>query len=220
MKKKLFKSLMHTVPVVMMGMCLFSCEKLLEVQPDQALEQDQFYQDKFDADAAVIGLYGKFLGLAEHYVVLNELRGDLLEVTPAAEEDMVQLSQHTVTTENIYANPRPFYELIVNCNDILTNFDRMLAESKMLQGEYDERYSDVASLRSWLYLQLAIHYGHVPYITDPLAQISDVADLSRFPVLSLDQMVKELIKQMEALPYKEQYSELNTLNRVIDGYSS
>ncbi len=206
--------------MLLVSLSLISCEKILDVKPDDALQSEQFYQDKFDADAAVIGIYGKFLGLAEHYVVLNELRGDLMEVTPFAKEDMVQLSNHTVTPENKYANPRPFYELIVNCNDVLTNFDRMKVESKISEAEHAERYSDIAALRSWLYLQLAIHYGNVPYITDPLAKINDVKDLSRFPVLNLGEMVQELIRVMEALPYKEQYSELNTMNRVIDGYNT
>ncbi|WP_114778472.1 RagB/SusD family nutrient uptake outer membrane protein [Botryobacter ruber] len=225
MKKKLFKSLRRAFPVVLLSLGLFSCDKLIDVQPDNALEQDQFYQDKFDADAAVIGIYGKFLNLAEHHIILNELRADLMAVTPAARESMVQLSQHTVTPDNVYADPRPFYELIVNCNDVLTNFDRMKDESKMSQADYAERYSDIAALRCWLYLQLAIHYGNVPYFTEPLAKITDItnltlSDLSRFDKFTLDQMIDELIRVMEALPYEEQYSPLNSLNRSIDGYNT
>ncbi len=71
---------------------------------------------------------------------------------------------------NPYANPRPFYEVILNCNDVMHNFDIMLRDKKLKLEEYNQRYSDVAALRCWLYLQLGTQFGNVPYITDPIGR--------------------------------------------------
>src|SRR5690606_39725936 len=58
-----------------------SCSKFLEVEPEEVLVKEQMYRNIYDADAAVIGIYGKLLSLAEQHVLWNELRADLLTVT-------------------------------------------------------------------------------------------------------------------------------------------
>jgi hypothetical protein len=93
-----------------------------------------------------------------------KLRGDLLQYTTNADENLRQISTHSVTAGNPYANPRPFYELIINCNDVLKHFRIMYAENKLNETEFNQRYSDIGALRSFLYLQLGIHYGQVPYV--------------------------------------------------------
>ncbi|MCC9165808.1 RagB/SusD family nutrient uptake outer membrane protein [Pontibacter harenae] len=222
MKKNLFRPLMRVVPFVLLGIATLSCEETFDIKPETALDKDQTYQNVFDADAAVIGVYGKFMNLAEQYVVLNELRGDLLNVTEnaSANPDLIQINNHSVDATNKYADPRPFYEVIINCNDVLANFDKMVQENKMEQAEYAQRYSDVGALRSWVYYQLGIHFGRVPYVTDPLATVEDLKDQSKFPVLELDQLLDELIGFTEALPYMQPYPQSASLMATTDGYNT
>jgi hypothetical protein len=220
MKKRIYRLLIVVCVAGTLSISFFSCEEMLDAKPDQALEPEQAYRNRFDADAAVIGVYGKFLALAEHYMILNELRADLMDVTANADLNLREINGHRTSAQNPYTNPKPFYELILYCNDVLKNFDTMLADSKLLEAEYNERYADIATLRSWLYLQVAIHWGQVPYITEPFQKIDDLKDLGRFPKLSLQQMVTELITYMESLPTKEAYSATTTLNTTIDGYNT
>ncbi len=60
------------------------CKKVFDIKPKDTLDQSQMYQNVYDADAAVLGIYGKFMGLADRYVILNELRADLLDCTQNA----------------------------------------------------------------------------------------------------------------------------------------
>jgi len=106
----------------LMAASLVSCTKILEKDPGTELTSGQMYRDIYDANAAVMGIYGKFMNLADRYIILNELRGDLMEFTSNANEYLRQINNHTVTADNPYINPRPFYELIINCNDVLKNF--------------------------------------------------------------------------------------------------
>src|SRR5687768_866696 len=143
-----------------------SCKKILDdVKPGTELDATQMYRDVYDANAAVMGIYGKFMSLSDRYIILNELRADLLEYTNNADEFLRQISTHTVTPDNPYASPRPFYELILNCNDVMKNFKIMKQNKTLNDDEFNQRYSDVGSLRSFLYLRLGIHYGEVPYVT-------------------------------------------------------
>ncbi|MBS1567719.1 MAG: RagB/SusD family nutrient uptake outer membrane protein [Bacteroidetes bacterium] len=182
-----------------------ACTKLLDKQPQNTLAYAQVYNNLNDADAAVIGLYGKFMGLAKQYVVLNELRGDLMEVTDNADGNLREINQHKVSADNPYANPRPYYALINDCNDVLKNLNIMLAKNKLKTSEFQQRYSDVGAMRSWLYLQLGIHWGSVPYITDPLETVDDAKDPSKYPRKSFNELLDTLIAFTSKLPFLSPY---------------
>jgi starch-binding outer membrane protein, SusD/RagB family len=194
------------------------CTKIFDIKPQDQLDESQAYQNVYDADAAVIGIYGKFMGIADQYVVLNELRGDLLDCTNNADEYLRQISTHSVADNNPYASPKPFYELIINCNDVLEHFQVMVKEKKMNDAEYSQRYSDIGALRSFLYLQLGIHFGQVPYVTSSLKNVDDVKNASNFPKLSFDVLLDSLINFTERLPFKDVYPAGTNLNITVDGY--
>ena len=199
---------------------LASCSKVLEELPQQELDIEQMYRNVYDADAAVNGLYGKFKSISDRYIILNELRADMLQYTQNADEYLKQISEHSVTADNPYASPRPFYELILDCNDILKNFRIMVQETKMTEDQFNQRYADVGSLRSFLYLQLGIHYGSVPYITDPLESVDAIRDLSKYPKIPFETLLDSLIIFTESLPFKDQYPTGTTLNISVDGYQT
>jgi hypothetical protein len=182
----------------------------LQPEPGEVLYAENVYRDVDDADAAIRGVYGKLMDLAPQYVILNELRADLMDVTTNADYYLQQLSRHeNISPNNPWVNPQLFFFLINDCNDIMKNFDIMLKGLKFKEEEYNQRYADVAALRSWLYLQLVIHYGNVPYITDPIERFEQIEQIEtgKYPVLDIEQMVDTLLDCMENLPYKGRYTD-------------
>jgi len=199
---------------------LSSCEEYLDAEPQDKVAEEQMYRNVYDADAAVMGIYGKFMGLAKKYVILNEMRADLMTTTNNSDPYLKELSEQNVSAGNPYVNPKDFYLVIQNCNDALKNFDIMVAEKKFTQSQYEQRYADVACIRSWIYLQLGIQYGTVPYITEPLANIEDVKNINKFPRLSFNELLDELVRFTEALKYKKLYDSTSSLLVIVDGYST
>lgn len=199
---------------------LGSCQDYLDVQPEDRLVGDQLYRNVFDADAAVVGIYGKFMNLAEKHVILNEMRADLMTTTRNSNPYLEQLSVHNVSADNPYISPKQFYEVIQNCNDALKNFDIMLADKKFTQTQYDQRYADIACIRSWIYLQLGIHFGSVPYITEPIETLEDVKNINKYPRVPLDQLIDQLVTFTEALTYKNIYDAQSSLLVSVDGYDT
>ncbi|EHQ31138.1 RagB/SusD family nutrient uptake outer membrane protein [Mucilaginibacter paludis] len=189
--------------ILLLTLCvgtLPSCKKMYDLQPQDSLNGSQVYQNIYDADAAVLGIYGQFIGLADRYIILNELQGDLADITPNASNYLKQLGNHTVTADNPYADPRPFYKVINSCNDALKNFG-IMHQSKLLDdNQYYQRYSDIGILRSWLYLQVGIQYGTVPYVTDPIADVNDLNNESKFPKITFDQLLDKLIAFTGTIP--------------------
>ncbi|MBC7845774.1 MAG: RagB/SusD family nutrient uptake outer membrane protein [Flavobacterium sp.] len=217
---KTTKSILSIVSVMVLLFSLGSCSDYLDVEPEDKLSGDQVYRNVYDADAAVIGIYGKFMGLAEQNVVLNEMRADLMTTTRNSSPFLKELSEHNVSANNTYANPKVFYEVIQNCNDVLKNFDIMLAQKKFTQSQYDQRYADVGCIRSWVYLQLGIHFGNVPYITEPIETIEDVKNFSKYPKIPFTQLIDNLVTFTEGLAYKEIYDAQSSLLITVDGYNT
>jgi hypothetical protein len=213
------KVILMLTPLVFTAALTFtSCADMLEVANENEVDASQHFNTANDADNAILAIYGKTMELVDRVIVLGELRADLMEITQNASFDMAAISQHQASPDNEYCNTAPFFEVILNCNDALANFDRMLEEKKMSAADYSHRYADVATVRCWIYLQLAIHFGSIPYITEPLVTVDDLADNSKFSLRSLEEMLPLLIQCMENLPSRAT-STTSPLYRVtIDGY--
>ena len=179
---------------------LGACKKMFDYEPENVLQQSQTFKNIYDADAAVLGIYGKFLNLSERYIMLNEMRGDLLDVTVKSNNYLRQLNTHTVTEDNPYADPRPFYEVIANCNDALKNLTSMYEQKLLDYGQYWQRSADIGLIRTWVYLQLGIHFGNVPYVTEPIDDINELKNESKFAKISFDELLNRLIAYTATIP--------------------
>jgi len=191
MRKNKIK-LIYKASLLCLLISTFSCKKIFDVKPVDAVDATNAYQNIYDANAAVIGIYGQFMSLADRYVVLNELRADLMSPTANADVYLNQLNTHTETTDNPWTDPKPWYKVILACNDAMYHFNDMLATGKLKPIDYQARYSDIGALRCWLYLQVATQYGTIPYVTDPLSNLTDLNDATKFPRITLDQLIPKL----------------------------
>lgn len=185
----------------------------------EVLDAENHYRNSADANSAVVGLYGKFMELAEKVVVLNELRADLMDVTRNADEELQAISYFTSDAQNSWADPTIFYDVIQNCNDILYHFNIMKQESRFPEDTYEELYSDVMTIRCWTYLRLGAIYGKIPYVTDPIESVAKLPELTEASYMNLDALIPELIACMEALPTLEQYSTGSEMNTTLSGYN-
>jgi hypothetical protein len=197
---KLSSLIKGSLVAIIAATSLTSCQKMFDVEPKDYLQQDQVYRNVYDADAIILGLYGKFSALADKYIVLNEVRSDLLDATYKSSNYIKEINEHRVTKDNPYADPRPFYELISNCNDAMKNFTIMKEKNILDNTQYYQRYVEAGMLRTWVYLQLGIHYGKVPYITEPIEDINDVKNQSKFQKLEFDQLLDKLLEFTNTIP--------------------
>ncbi|MBO5663440.1 MAG: hypothetical protein J6R95_01500, partial [Bacteroidales bacterium] len=104
MKTKNIMKQMQAVWVLLLALVMNAC---MEPTIKEVLLEDDFYQTTYDADAAVMGVYSKFMDLADEVIVLNEVRADLMDVTDNATPDMLALSNHQVKNNNLYCNAGP-----------------------------------------------------------------------------------------------------------------
>lgn len=197
------------------ALSLCSC---IDTELESVVEYKNHYNTIPDADNAILGLYGSFMKLAEQTIVLGELRADLMDVTGKSSIDLQEINTNSPSAENKYADITDYYFIIQNCNDIMAGFDSMLARHKMTSDEYAERYSDVAAIRCWTYLQLGMYFGKVVYVTEPTVSVEDAMQLEKQEKIGLDELLPLLIACMENLPTLENYQNCSLVKYKLDGY--
>ncbi len=175
------------------GLGLFSCKDMLDVNPDEVLlQKDYLGTDKIDARSALFGVLGQMQDVSKQYLVLGELRADLMDVTAESVDELRQINDHNVLKGNSLTDPSGLFSIINNCNFALQGIDTLANDNEMLS-----LYASILRVRTWAHLQIAINYGSVPYITKPISGVADIS--KKYPLLNMSQAMDSLINGL--LPY-------------------
>ena len=170
-----------------------SCESLLEVSPEEVLlTEDYLGNDKIDARSALFGVLGEMQDIVGQYIILGEMRADLVDVTGDTEDDIRQINRHEVSSDNSYADLTSLFSIINNCNFALEGID-----TEAYEGELLEDYASILRVRTWAQLQIIINFGKLPYITTPIFSDDDLEET--YPLLSFEDGLDTLIANLEAI---------------------
>lgn len=175
---------------------LGSCEDMLNTDSSRvAFEDDNQLKSPNDSIYSVIGILSQLQKVGEPYVLLGELRGDLMTVSDNASFSLKEINNFDITSENTYLNKRNYYTIINNCNYAIARMDTAITirNEKVMLPEF----AAIKAIRAWTYFQLAQIYGKVSYITEPILDY-DTA-LKEYPVIGMDDLVSKLITDL--LPY-------------------
>lgn len=162
-----FKYLLWSL-IALTGMT--SCSDFFDPEQDIIIDESSYFKDWDEYRAAGLGLYALHQDLVEQIVVLGELRGDLLEVTPNADPDLIEINTAQVSVGNKYASPTKFYRLIGACNRLakqLETFHPEVLNPDAALSNFDRLYGEVLCMRAWAYFNAVRIYGSIPYI-DPM----------------------------------------------------
>ena len=158
---------------------LGSCERLFDPEQGLIIESEEFFRDWSEYRAAEMGLYSLQQLLVDQLVVLGELRGDLVEITPNADRDLIEIYNFQFLKSNKYVSPINFYQLIGACNSLARQLESEHPEvfDKELEPTvYDQLYGEVLCMRAWAYFNAVRIYGKVPYIWPSLTTVEEILE--------------------------------------------
>lgn len=188
--------LLHIIPAMMLGAAtlLCSCEDMLDLKSDSYVyDEDNRLNQANDSLYSAMGILTQLQPLGESYVLLGELRGDLMDVTSDAPVSLQEIASFNVSTDNIYNSKRRYYSVINNCNYALARMDTTITEH--LNRVMLPEYVAIKTLRAWTYLQMGLTYGRVQYIEKPLLSLEETE--MNYPVVELDALVDKLVADLE-----------------------
>jgi len=166
--------------LILPGMALLlmpSCEKFLDPEQELEITEDRLYDDWYEYRSIEMGMYGLQQKLVEQLFILGELRGDLLEVTPNASADMVEIYNFNPSRTNMYASPINLFKLISATNNFILVLQREhpeVLDPESPVDNYDRLYGEALCMRAWAYFNAARIYGKVPYIHESLTTMEEI----------------------------------------------
>jgi hypothetical protein len=173
------------------------CETILDADSDSLILSDEHQLNSpGDTLYSMIGIFTQLEKLAERYVLLGELRADLMDITANSSSDLLEINDHNISEDNKYNAVEDYYAVINNCNYLISNIDTSIV-SKAEKVMYKE-FAAAKSIRAWTYFQLALNYGKVKYYSQP---ILDIAESENYVEYSLNELIPHLIKDIE--PWKD-----------------
>ena len=190
------------------GMMTTSCEDMLT--PDSERHAYEVAQDSL---YSYWGILKSLQGIAERYVILNECRGDLVNSTTYVSDTIsaiLNFGQNGYQDQYkdeacAYLKISDYYHVINSCNAYIamcdTNLMTGLNEKYMIK-----EYAQVEAIRAWVYLQLVLAYGEVPFYLEPMLTTDDINNFINDPkhkTVNANNLVDELAPRLINMEYVE-----------------
>ncbi len=197
-EKKMKKLNQILLGLIVLTVFATSCDTLLDVDSERIMyPEDHQIDSPNDSIYSMIGIFTQFQKLAEPYVLLGELRGDLMDVTENAGLDLLEINNLDVTADNPYNKIEDYYSVINHCNYLINNIDTAIISN----GEKSllKEYAAAKTIRAWTYMQIAMNYGTAKYYTEPLLTVTEAQ--KDFPEYSVSELVPLLIQDLEPVKF-------------------
>jgi hypothetical protein len=196
LKMRTVSKIVFSIAVCTLLLLAPACNDILNVETERVLfTEDNKLNKADDVYYSAFGILRQFQALGEKYVILGELRADLMDVTVEADVDLQAISNHTATAANPYLATNDYYAVINNCNYYIQH-----ADTSVSKGGYKVLYTEYAlikAIRAWTYFQLAINYGEATWLEKPLLSLADINE--HHDVYDLNTIINLLIEDL--LPY-------------------
>ena len=129
-----------------------SCQDMFDIDSTRVIVENKHNLDS-SADSAysTIGVLQAMRQIADRYIILGEVRGDLLEINDYSKTSVRNLAEFNFEDENEYLNVRDYYAIINNCNYALAKMDTTI--SKNNERVMVDEYAALIGIRAWTYLQ-------------------------------------------------------------------
>ena len=183
----------YTLYIIVGLLAFTSCEDVFDTDSTSiVVDNGERIEHPGDSLYSVMGILSQFQRLGERYVLLGELRGELMSTTTDAAKDLQDVANFSIEEGNQYADRMEYYTVINNCNFSLQRMDTSIVDyqSKVMLPEYVA----IRAIRGWTYWQMALAFGKVNYIDHPLLSLEST--LKDYPVKDIDEVAQLLIDDL------------------------
>jgi len=180
---------------------LVGCSDLLDVNSNRMITPNEYKMNAAnDTLFSMFAIYSQLQKLADSYVILGELRADLMDVTPSSSLYLKEINDFNISTNNPYTNNiKDYYSVINNCNYVIHNVD-----TSIIKGSFKvmlKEYAACKAIRAWTYMQIALNYGSAIYYDKPILNIQDGEAIQKLQPLTLTELAPILIADIS--PFKD-----------------
>lgn len=178
--------------VVIFSIFINGCDDALTILPKDGLVKNEYWKQKEDVEATLMGAYKKFADMDYMLFYYGELRGDMLERGALLPNEVMDIMNSNIYPWNNLTDWTRFYSIINYCNSVIAfSPDVMKADPTFTPFLFNQLNAEAIFLRSLAYFYLVRIYSEVPFIMYPYD--SDEQDF--FPEKTGSSVILSTIKQ-------------------------
>ncbi|MFA9391111.1 MAG: RagB/SusD family nutrient uptake outer membrane protein [Prolixibacteraceae bacterium] len=186
-----------------------SCNEWLDLEPENKLVKQEFWQKKEDVAAVMAAMYNAYRRNSEELWVWGELRADMVDFTGSSFSDYKSIAQSEILPSNGSISWSGFYNAINLANTVLAFSEDVLSKDETFEVDLEKSYeAEALFIRSKCYFDMVRIWKEVP-----LVLVASSSDTVSFAVEKNTEA--EIIKQIEAdlqkaktIAYKDQYASI------------
>jgi len=173
MKNK-FKLHIIIITVGLMSL-LGSCIDWMELEPEDKLIRQEFWQKKGDVEAVVAATYDAFRETSLKSLMMGEVRADMIYFNPNQFGDYVKIAESDIQYDNPEVKWEKYYFTINLANTLIQFMPEVLENDKLFtETEMQRIHAEMLFIRSLTYFYLVRLYRDVPLLLS--ASSSDTVD--------------------------------------------
>ncbi len=180
---------------------LTSCSDFLEVEPQNVITEEQFWNQETDVENIIAGCYTQLdsYNVLSRMMIWGEFRSENVINNGTIENDvnLERLLKENIMANNGYTTWVDFYYVINTCNTVILKAPQVAAvDPSYTQSELNSDIAEVTALRCLCYFYLIRTFRDVPYTEEPF--LDDSQDLA-LPQTSFEEVLAACINSLEAV---------------------
>ena len=194
------------VAAAFMALSATSCGDFLEIEAQNEITLEKFWNEKADVDAVVAGCYSRLQDgdIVRRMMVWGEFRSDNVGIGDGTlisqDLNLEKVLNENIDASNSYTSWDGFYNVINRCNTVLLYAPEVAAKDPAFtQAELDATIAEVTALRDLCYFYLIRTFRDVPLMTEAI--IDDDQPIT-VPATSFDDVLDFLINDLEGVKNK------------------
>ena len=180
---------------------LSSCSDFLEIEPQNEIILEQFWNEKADVDAIIAGCYSGMQSdnVIKRMMVWGEFRSDNIGPGSNVQSDgnLEKLLKENIDAKNSYTNWSDFYTVINRCNTVIKYAPGVAAsDPAYTESELQANIAEMVALRSLSYFYLIRAFRDVPFSREAFIDDDQKMDL---PATKFNDVLDSLIYDLESV---------------------
>ena len=178
-----------------------SCNDFLEVEPQDKILLDKFWNERADVESVVSSCYSSLQSSAciKRMMIWGEARSENMDAGNNMDKDvnLENIFKANITSTNPYTNWVDFYYVINTCNTVIKYAPEVAAKDPgYTESELKATIAEVSALRDLCYFYLIRTFRDVPYTTEPYLDDDQTMDL---PATPFNEVLDNLIADLESV---------------------
>ena len=184
------------------AVCGFSsCSDFLQIEPQNEIILEKFWNEKADVEAVIAGCYSNMQddGVIKRMMVWGEFRSDNIGPGSNVTSDgsLEKVLMENIDAKNNYTDWSGFYSVINRCNTVIKYAPGVSAtDPAYTESELQANIAEMVALRSLCYFYLIRAFRDVPFSREAYIDDDQTMDL---PATKFDNILDSLIIDLESV---------------------